>query len=105
MLAFAVGCHVYNCSRIVAGITLAVCCSNCRFNCAPVFQVNPFKTHRIDPPSTTVTTNKDELLQYFRRERHSRATQGVPSIYCNRSMIGASHTLLLAGRLLQQYAF
>lgn len=29
-------------------------------------QVNPFKTHRIDPPSTTVTATKDELLSYFK---------------------------------------
>lgn len=30
-------------------------------------QVNPFKTHRLpDPPSTTVTATKAELLQYFR---------------------------------------
>lgn len=29
-------------------------------------EVNPYKTHRIDPPSTTVTATKDELLQYFR---------------------------------------
>ncbi|KAI7835873.1 hypothetical protein COHA_010221 [Chlorella ohadii] len=29
-------------------------------------EVNPYKTHRIDPPSTTVTATKAELLQYFR---------------------------------------
>lgn len=29
-------------------------------------EVNPYKTHRIDPPSTTVSATKDELLQYFR---------------------------------------
>lgn len=29
-------------------------------------EVNPYKTHRIDPPSTTVTATKDELLQYFK---------------------------------------
>ncbi|KAL4435218.1 hypothetical protein ABPG77_001900 [Micractinium sp. CCAP 211/92] len=30
-------------------------------------EVNPFKTHRLpDPPSTTVTATKAELLQYFR---------------------------------------
>ena len=32
-------------------------------------QVNPFKTHRIDPPPTTVTASKDELLSYFKGER------------------------------------
>ena len=28
-------------------------------------QVRPYKTHRIDPPSTSVTTNKKELLGFF----------------------------------------
>lgn len=28
-------------------------------------QVNPYKTHRIDPPSTSVKTNKQELLGFF----------------------------------------
>jgi pyruvate dehydrogenase E1 component alpha subunit len=29
-------------------------------------QVNPFKAHSIEPPSTTVTTNKAELMNWFR---------------------------------------
>lgn len=33
--------------------------------CAYMMQVNPFKTHRCDGPSTTVTTNKADLLKYF----------------------------------------
>ena len=28
-------------------------------------QVRPYKTHRIDPPSTSVKTNKEELLYFF----------------------------------------
>ncbi len=28
-------------------------------------QVNPYKAHRIDPPGTTVTATKSELLKYF----------------------------------------
>ena len=28
-------------------------------------QVNPYKAHRIDPPPTTITTNKAELLGFF----------------------------------------
>ncbi len=31
-----------------------------------VVQVLPFKTHNIDPPSTTVTTSKAELLKFFK---------------------------------------
>ena len=28
-------------------------------------QVLPYKTHRLDPPSTSVKTNKEELLGFF----------------------------------------
>lgn len=31
---------------------------------APV-QVTPYATHRIDPPGTSVKTNKDQLLKFF----------------------------------------
>lgn len=43
----------------------------------PRHQVNPFKTHRIDPPPTTVTATKDELLSYFRR-----TWRGVLCVLC-----------------------
>lgn len=28
-------------------------------------QVRDFKAHKIEPPSTTVTTNREELLKFF----------------------------------------
>ena len=30
-----------------------------------LFQVRPYEVHRIEAPSTSVKTNKDELLGYF----------------------------------------
>jgi hypothetical protein len=60
----------------VASAGLRHCCLNTCWlpawlphlaGCA-VLQVNPFKTHRIEPPSTVVSATKDELLSYFRGE-------------------------------------
>lgn len=34
--------------------------------CVHVPQVNPFTAHKVEPPSTTVTATKDELIKYFR---------------------------------------
>ncbi len=28
-------------------------------------QVRPYSAHRIEPPSTSVTTNKEELMRFF----------------------------------------
>ena len=28
-------------------------------------QVRPYSAHRIEPPSTSVTTNKEELMKFF----------------------------------------
>lgn len=70
----------------------------------PLPQVNPYKTHRIDPPSTTVTATKDELLQYFKGElspllpQFPRARLSGALGSCGCSVAGATHQrLCLAG--------
>jgi hypothetical protein len=51
-------------------------------------EINPFKTHRIDPPPTTVTATKDELLSYFRRTWRAGAAPVLPCSLLTGRMLG-----------------
>lgn len=52
--------------RLLAAITLVIDVPDpASYPDVCVVQVRPYSAHRIEPPSTSVTTNKEELLKFF----------------------------------------
>ena len=57
--------HRHSICEQAPSVTTRAACLPALIASASCLQVNPYKAHRIEPPSITVSATKDELLAYF----------------------------------------